>query len=56
LEEEKEICRGVLGREPTCQVSKTPVCGGDEGAEVAEGCWDIMVEAAEFPGRAYVVP
>jgi hypothetical protein len=29
---------------------------GDEGAEVAEGSWDIRVEAGECLERAYFMP
>jgi hypothetical protein len=45
----------VLGREPTCQVSRRHVVG-DEGAQVAEGSQDIRVEAGECPERAYFAP
>lgn len=47
--------KGVLGREPTCQVSHRHAVG-DEGTQVAEGSRDIRVEPGECPEGAYFVP
>jgi hypothetical protein len=54
----REKCKGVLGRGPMCKGERSSrrQAVEDEGAEVAEGSWNIRVESSECPKMAYFVP